>query len=112
MRSSLFLFTRDRGLPMLERDFQPHVIRAIKLTLSDAIVLKNDSSYQQGVPDLIVLYKDKWATLEVKRTLKSRPEPNQTYWVDRMNEMSFSAFINRDNMHDVLDVMFEYVLES
>ena len=56
----------------------------------------------QGIPDLLVLYEDKWATLECKQDTRSRKRPNQEYYVERMNEMSFSRFINKDNKEEVL----------
>ena len=49
---------------MLENKFQANLIKEIKETLPGCVVMKNDSSYIQGIPDLLVLYEDKWASLE------------------------------------------------
>lgn len=65
--------------------------------------MKNDASYIQGIPDLIVLYKNKWATLECKRSATASKRPNQEYYVERMDEMSFSRFICPENKEEVLD---------
>ena len=46
----------------LERDFQGQLIKDIKQMFPGCIVMKNDSSYIQGIPDLLILYKDKWAS--------------------------------------------------
>lgn len=88
---------------MLENKFQSKLIKELKKEFPGCMVLKNDSSYIQGVPDLLVLYKDKWASLEVKKSAKAKHQPNQDYYVDKMNEMSHSAFIFPENKDQVLD---------
>lgn len=92
----------------LERDFQACFIKELKNTFEGCVVLKNDSSYLQGVPDLLVLHKDKWATLEVKKEAKASRRPNQEYYVDKMNEMSFSRFVYPENKDEVLDELKHY----
>lgn len=86
-----------------ESKFQNELINEIKGIFPGSIVLKNDSSYIQGIPDLTVLWKDKWATLEVKRESKSNRQPNQDYYVDTMDQMSFSRLIYPDNKQEVLN---------
>lgn len=87
----------------LERDFQASLIKELKNRFEGCIVTKLDSSMIQGIPDLLILYKDRWATLEVKKTKKSPHRPNQDYYVEKMNDMSFSRFIFPENKEDVLD---------
>ena len=87
---------------MRERDFQRDLIKAIKARLPGCEVLKNDPNYLQGVPDLIVLYNNKWAALEGKKGPYERHRPNQDYYIDLMNEMSFAAFIYPENKEEVL----------
>ena len=77
---------------MLESKFQANLIKELKTNFDGCIIMKNDSSYIQGIPDLLVLYKDKWASLEVKKNANAKKRPNQDYYVDRMNEMSFSCY--------------------
>ena len=88
-----------------EGAYQSVLIKKIKTMLPGAMVLKNDSGYLQGVPDLIVLYKDKWACLEVKRSKSSPKQPNQDFYVRQMNKMSFAAFIYPENERQVLDAL-------
>ena len=88
---------------MLENKFQANLIKKIKTLYPDCFVMKNDSSYMQGVPDLLILYKDKWATLECKKSANARHQPNQDYYVGKMNEMSFSRFIFPENEEEVLN---------
>lgn len=86
----------------LERDFQANLIKELKDIFKGCMVIKLDSSYIQGIPDLLVLYKDKWATLECKKFSSARKQPNQEYYVGQMNEMSFSRFICPENKEEVL----------
>lgn len=87
----------------LESEFQSEVIKEIKTRLPECIVMKNDPDYIQGIPDLTILYNKKWATLECKRTNTSPRRPNQEYYVNKMNGMSFSRFISPENKEEVLD---------
>lgn len=89
--------------PILENSFQANLIKEIKERLPGAMVLKNDSGYMQGVPDLIVLYENNWAMLEIKTSSKSPHRPNQDYYITRLNSMSFAAFIFPENKEEILD---------
>ena len=86
----------------LERDFQSDLIKELEDMFSDSIVTKLDPGHIQGLPDLLVLYKDKWATLECKKSANAKKQPNQEYYVGRMDEMSFSRFICPENKEEVL----------
>ena len=88
---------------MLENKFQAKLIQDIKQLLPGCIVMKNDSSYIQGIPDLLILHKDKWASLECKKSANAKKQPNQEYYVKRMDEMSFARFISPENKEDVLN---------
>lgn len=87
---------------MRESVFQAKLIKEIKERFPGCIVIKNDPNYIQGMPDLLILYKNKWATLESKRSSHASKRPNQEYYVDKMNEMSFSRFIYPENKEEVL----------
>ena len=88
---------------MLESQFDTILIKELKQRFPGCIILKNDANYLQGVPDRIILWNDKWATLETKKTKNASKRPNQDYYVNKMNEMSFSAFIYPENMEVILD---------
>ena len=92
----------------LERDFQSGLIKDLKSTFPGCLVLKNDSSYIQGIPDLLVLFDDKWAMLEVKRSSSASHRPNQEYYVDLTDKMSFARFICPENRNEVLDELQRY----
>lgn len=88
---------------MLESKFQSDLIKELKSRFEGCIVMKNDASYIQGIPDLLILYEDKWAALECKRSANASHRPNQDYYVDRMNNMSFASYICPENKKEVLD---------
>lgn len=87
-----------------ESDFQTSLIHEIKERLPGSEVIKNDT-YIQGFPDLTVFYGPRWATLEVKRSAKAARQPNQEYYVDKLNNMGFASFIFPENKEAVLNAM-------
>ena len=93
---------------MLESKFQANLIKEIKNKFPGCIVLKNDSSYLQGVPDLSVFYGDRWAMLEAKKSANASHQPNQDYYVGKANAMSFSRFIFPENKEEVLDELTHF----
>ena len=87
----------------LESKFQKELIDEVKERYPGCVALKNDSSYIQGFPDWTILYKDRWAALEVKKERGAHKQPNQEYYVDKLNKMSFSRFVYPENEEEVLD---------
>lgn len=85
-----------------ENKFQAELIKEIRSLFPGAIILKNDPEYIQGFPDLTIFYEDRWAVLECKKSEREVHQPNQDYYVDVLNEMSYSAFIFPENKKDIL----------
>lgn len=90
---------------MKESVFQSKLIKEIKERFPDSIVVKNDPTYIQGIPDLLILYKDKWAALEVKRSSTAKHRPNQAHYISQMDEMSSAHFIYPENKEEVLNAI-------
>jgi len=88
---------------MLENKFQAELIKELEDLFEGCIVLKNDANYIQGFPDLTILFENKWAVLECKKSKREAHQPNQDYYVNVLNEMSFSRFIYPENKEEVLD---------
>ena len=86
-----------------ESDFQGELIKKIKEKFPGCMVLKNDPTYIQGIPDLLILHNDKWAALECKKSGTSKVRPNQPYYVNKMNDMSYASFIYPENEEEVLN---------
>lgn len=90
----------------LESGFQDKLRDTLKELFPGCMIFKMDQI--QGIPDLLVLYKNKWASLENKKSEKATRRPNQEYYVDRMNKMSFSRFIYPENKDEVLNDLKAY----
>lgn len=88
---------------MKESKFQNNLIKQLKVMFKGCIVMKTDPNYIQGIPDILILYKDKWASLECKKSSTASHRPNQSYFVGIMNTMSFSKFIFPENEKEVLN---------
>lgn len=88
---------------MKESIFQRNLKKKLKDMFPGCIVTKLDSNDIQGIPDLLILYKSKWAVLENKKSKNASHRPNQDYYVELMNKMSFARFIFPENEEDVLN---------
>lgn len=87
---------------MLENKFKTNLITELERLLPGCFVFHTDPNEIQGFPDLIILYRDKWAALEGKKCRNASKRPNQDYYVERLNDMSFAAFIYPENKEEVL----------
>lgn len=87
----------------LESKFQKDLMDEIKARYPGCVVMKNDSGYIQGFPDWTILYKDKWAVLEAKRSKTAKKQPNQDYYVEQLDDMSYSRFVYPENKDEVLN---------
>lgn len=88
---------------MAESKFQSNLIKELKTRFPGSLIMKNDAGYIQGIPDLIILHGKKWAGLECKKNKGASQQPNQEYYIDKMNKMSFAAFISPENREELLN---------
>lgn len=95
-----FLFLK--GKIMNEANYRRGLTQKLKLMFPGCHVMKLDPSETQGIPDILILFEDKWAALEVKFGAVANEQPNQRYYVDKFDEMSFAAFIHPQNEEQVL----------
>ena len=91
---------------MLENTFKTKLVSELRDMFPGCIIAHLDPNEIQGIPDLLILYKNKWAVLEGKQYKKARRRPNQDYYVDLMDRMSFAAFIYPENKDVVLDSLY------
>lgn len=90
---------------MTEAQYQSELIKKLRLLFPDCLILKNDSGYLRGVPDLAIFYGDRYAFLEVKSSEKAPTQTHQPYYVELLNAMSFAAFIYPSNEEEVLSAL-------
>jgi len=90
-----------------ENAYQSRLVRKLKRMFPGCEILKNDSGYRPGIPDLTIYWGPYWAMLEVKDAPRSRKRPNQDFYVNKMNDMSFAAFVCPENEEEVLAALQE-----
>lgn len=88
---------------MRENDFQKKLKEELEDRFPGCVILKNDPEFFQGIPDLLILYEDKWAMLECKANRKSSYRPNQDIYIEMFDSMSFCRAIYPENKEEVLD---------
>lgn len=91
----------------LESSFKAKLKAELKKEFEGCILIDLDPTMNQGIPDMMMLYKNKWAALECKRNKNAKRRPNQEYYVARMNEMSYSSFIYPENKEDIINELRE-----
>jgi len=93
----------------LESKFQGELIKKIEARFPGAVILKNDSGYRQGIPDLSIFHGSRWSILEVKPEYP-RPgtddfEPNQEWYLEYFNKMWFATAVYPGNEEEVLHAL-------
>lgn len=96
-------------MPRLERDFQADFMHVmLPAMFPDCVVTKLNPNHIQGIPDVLLLWRDRWAIFEVKRR-KPRTSrdyrPNQEYYLELLDGMSFAACVYPENVEEVLDAL-------
>lgn len=92
----------------VEREFEPELMDEIRRLFPGCVILKNDANYLQGFPDRTILYRDRWAVLEVKREKDAEHQPNQDDYVAQLDYMSFSRFVYPENKDEVLEELYRH----
>lgn len=87
---------------MKESKFQAALISELEKIFPGILILKTDPVQRQGLPDLLLLYEDKWAFLECKQHASASRQPNQEYYIDIFDEMSFASFVYPENKEEVI----------
>lgn len=86
----------------LERQYEKELTKKLKVMFPGCFIQSNPPEHTQGIPDLTIFFEDQWAMLEVKASKNAPSRPNQPYYIEQMNSMSFAAFIYPENEEEVL----------
>ena len=90
---------------MLERDFERGLKKRLESIFPGCLYLKLDPTAIQGIPDRLVIWQDRWAALELKRSSRAKRQPKQEYYVNMLHGWSFAAFVHPENVEEVLDAL-------
>ena len=94
---------------MKERDYQKKLIFKLNQHFPNSLILKNDPTYIQGIPDLTIMYNDKFAMLEVKESATANIQPNQKHYVNKINDMGgYASFVYPENEEEVINGLKNY----
>lgn len=91
---------------MLENRFKTRLVNELEDMFPGCIIIHMDPNEIQGIPDLLILHGNKWAALEGKKSATASVRPNQRYYVELMNGMSFASFIYPENKDEVLEDLY------
>ena len=91
---------------MLENRFKTKLIDELNDLFPGCFVFHLDPNEFQGIPDLLIIYQNRWAALEGKKSATASARPNQPYYVELMDNMSFARFIYPENKDEVLDELY------
>lgn len=88
----------------LESSYQNYLVQHLENLYPDALVMKNDPNYRQGIPDIIVLIGSTYGIFEVKRSSNEHHQPNQDWYVNHICDCGgFASFIYPENETQVLE---------
>ena len=76
-----------------ETKFKKMFKKKLKRLYPECIIVEADPTYFWSVPDVYFFLGSFWAALEFKRTEGSSRRPNQEYWVEVLDKMSFARFV-------------------
>lgn len=94
---------------MLESKFQAETIKMIRKMLPGCVIMKTNPNYLQGIPDTLVLFGPRWALIEFKRSENEPYQPNQEWYIDHLNEMSYATMMCPENRTNVLPILNRYM---
>jgi len=90
-------------MAMKESVYQRNLIIRLEQLFPECLIIKNDPQLRQGILDLLILFNDHWAMLEVKASEDSPLQPNQNYYIEKFDDMSYASLIYPEIEEQVLN---------
>lgn len=78
---------------MRENRYQRHIVERLHMTFDRPLILKNDANLIQGIMDLTVVTHSFIFFLEVKASEMAPFQPNQEYYLNRVQEMGHNSWV-------------------
>ena len=92
-----------------ESEFQTRLIHRLESMFPNAIIYKTSPYAPQGFPDITICHDSGlWAYLECKADRNAKRQPNQEWYVGKLNLCGFDSFIYPDNEEEVLNGLKDY----
>lgn len=99
-------------MPRLESKYKTDLKKRMERRFVGAIILKNDEQLCPGIFDLVMLWGEQYAAIEVKRNPSAPYRPNQPYYLEKVEKMGGLSFtIYPENEDEVLNAI-QYAFES
>ena len=96
-------------MPTPEGSFKTKLKAELKLLFPGCVIIKNDAGSVQGIPDMTIFYKGKYAWIETKKSATASKRPNQSHYVNWSNSYgAYATFCQPENKKQVLQELVEY----
>lgn len=94
------------GKVKTENQYQAQLIKKLHKLYPEAIIIKNDSAYMQGIPDWTFFLGKVWLWFDVKRAANAEHQPNQDWYIQWADENGhLGMFVYPENEKEFLDAI-------
>ena len=94
---------------MSEATFRTKWLNKFKKLSPDIFIEFADPKRKNGIPDVIIFYKKKYARLETKRSKNASKRLHQQYYIDYFNSQGiYAAFLTPENQEEVYNALRRY----
>ena len=89
--------------------FKTKLMHRLKDVFPGCRLTMNNPTCLQGIPDITILYRGRYADLEVKGYKNAPHRPNQDYYVEQtLKQGGFACFVYPENEEEVIQKLVEY----
>ena len=96
---------------MLESEFRKAFLEEVQNRIDPLnkgfLFFLNASNAFRSFPDIVILGSHKWAALEFKKSKRASHQPNQEYYINKLNEIGYASFVYPENAEEILNDLEE-----